>query len=143
MNTIILFSIYILFIIISGASEAVMDKIQFHYNKSIFLQFKKQLFWDPSMSWKNKYKNGDPKQGCKFIFSTTYFVFATDAWHLFKFLKNTFIFASIGIAMYAQTCALKDFDLSKILTILLFVILGRAFYGLSFNLCFDKILKSD
>tara|TARA_R110002153_G_scaffold266683_1_gene430199 strand:+ start:140 stop:301 length:162 start_codon:yes stop_codon:yes gene_type:complete len=53
------------------------------------------------------------------------------------------MFASIGMAMYAQTCALKDFDLSKILTILLFVILGRAFYGLSFNLCFDKILKSD
>lgn len=42
-------------------------------------------FWSQS-SWRNKYKNGDPKQGERFWGSTTVFVMFTDAWHLFTFL---------------------------------------------------------
>lgn len=143
MYTILFFIISIIFIIFSGISESIMDKIQFHFNKSIFRYFKNQLFWDPSISWKNKYKNGDPKQGSKFLGSTTYFVFVTDAWHFFKFLKNTSMFTSMGLSMYGVTFLSQEFDLSTILTILMFLLLGRAFYGVSFNLFFDKILKSD
>ena len=71
-----------------GISEAVMDTLQFHFFKSKFSNFKKQLFWDPTISWKNKYKNGDPKQGPKFSFSTTLLVGLTDGWHFFKLLRN-------------------------------------------------------
>jgi len=142
MITIILFIIFLLFIMISGASEAVMDKVQFHYEKSIFWNEEKykQNFWDPERSWVNKYKSGSTSEP-KFWGSTTYFVFTTDAWHLFKFFKNTFLFLSMGTSMYASTFMSQEFDLSNILLILLFVIIGRAFYGLSFNLMFDKILK--
>jgi hypothetical protein len=142
MITIILFVIFLLFIMISGASEAVMDKVQFHYEKSIFWNEEKykQNFWDPERSWVNKYKPGSTSEP-KFWGSTTYFVFTTDAWHLFKFFKNTFLFISMGTSMYASSFFSKEFDLSNILLILLFVIIGRAFYGLSFNLMFDKILK--
>tara|TARA_Y100000389_G_scaffold191318_1_gene217299 strand:+ start:14407 stop:14796 length:390 start_codon:yes stop_codon:yes gene_type:complete len=127
---------------ISGASEAVMDKVQFHYNKSIFCNDKeyKQNFWDPNKSWINKYKPGSTSEP-KFWGSTTFFVFTTDAWHLFKFFKNTSIFISMGTSMYASTFISQEFDLSNILFILLFVIIGRSFYGLSFNLFFDKFLK--
>lgn len=44
-------------------------------------------FWAQS-SWRNKYKNGDPKQGARFFGSTTVFVMFTDAWHLFTFLYD-------------------------------------------------------
>ena len=49
--------IYIGFLlfILSGMFEAVMDKLQFHYEQSIFKNFKNQLFWNPDVSWKNKY----------------------------------------------------------------------------------------
>lgn len=144
MITIILFVIFLLFIMISGASEAVMDKVQFHYEKSIFWNEEKykQNFWDPERSWVNKYKPGSVSEP-KFWGSTTYFVFTTDAWHLFKFFKNTFIFLSMGISMFASNFISQEFDFSNILFILLYILAGRAFYGLSFNLMFDKILKLD
>ena len=142
MVTILVLSVSVLFIIIAGASEAVMDKVQFHYNKSIFWNEEKykQNFWDPTRSWVNKYKQGSTYEP-KFWGSTTFFVFTTDAWHLFKFFKNTSIFISMGTSMYASTFISQEFDLSNILAILLFIIIGRSFYGLSFNLCFDKFLK--
>jgi hypothetical protein len=143
MYTILFFIISIIFIIFSGISESIMDKIQFHFSKSIFSKFKNQLFWDPSISWRNKYKNGDPKQGSKFWGSTTYFVFVTDAWHFFKFLKNTSMFISMGISMYGATFMGVEFDTSNTLIILMFLIIGRSFFGLSFNLFFDKILNLD
>lgn len=144
MTTILLLTISILLIFVAGASEAVMDKVQFHYKRSIFWNEDKykQLFWDPEISWKNKYKAGSTSEP-KFWGSTTYFVFTTDAWHLFKFFKNTSTFMAMGIAMYASTFIAQEFDLSNILFILLFVCIGRAFYGLSFTLFFDKILSLD
>ena len=39
-----------LLFLISGICEAVMDKIQFHYDSTIFKNFKNQLFWDPRIS---------------------------------------------------------------------------------------------
>tara|TARA_B100000900_G_C20548034_1_gene703456 strand:- start:137 stop:568 length:432 start_codon:yes stop_codon:yes gene_type:complete len=142
MFTTFLLLLSILFIVIAGASEAVMDKVQFHYSKSIFWDDEKykQNFWDPQRSWVNKYKPGSTSEP-KFWGSTTFFVFTTDAWHLFKFFKNTSTFISMGISMYASTFISQEFDLSNILAILLFIIIGRSFYGLSFNLFFDKFLK--
>ena len=37
-------------------------------------------------TWKNKWKNGDPKQGEKFFLSSTTLVWLTDFFHLVKFL---------------------------------------------------------
>jgi hypothetical protein len=73
--------------ILFGLFEAVMDKLQFHYKRSIFKNYQ-STWWDPKNSWKNKWKNGDKEQGERFLFSSTIFVFVTDAWHFFKFLRN-------------------------------------------------------
>lgn len=67
---------------LAGACNGVMDKLQFHYGKSIFPP--SSLFWCPRKSWRNKYKNGDPAQGPKFIGSTTIFVGFTDGWHMMQ-----------------------------------------------------------
>lgn len=69
----------------SGAFEGVMDHLQFHYDKP-------NQFWNPDISWTNKYKNHDPAQGK--TFAGKYFVAATDGWHLMKFGRNATIFAA-------------------------------------------------
>ncbi len=82
----ILLAVSILLLFASGVSKAIMDKVNFHFKHSIFNSLKfKQTFWNPKISWKNKWKNNDKSQGEKFLFSSTILVFTTDAWHLFQF----------------------------------------------------------
>jgi hypothetical protein len=116
-----------LFITFAAVSESIMDKIQFHYDKSIFKNSKyNQLFWNPIESWKNKWKEDLKTE--KFIGSSTLFVFTTDAWHLFKFFRNTSLF--IGLPLIAIG------DMNVILS----AVIARVIYGLTFTLCFDKLL---
>lgn len=72
-------------LILSGVSKAVMDKTNFHYHVSIFNSWN-PLFWNPELSWRNKYKKGLKGEGPKFFGSTTFLVWTTDAWHLFSFI---------------------------------------------------------
>ena len=116
-----------LLITFAAVSESIMDKIQFHYDKSIFKNSKyNQLFWNPIESWKNKWKEDLKTE--KFIGSSTLFVFTTDAWHLFKFFRNTSLF--IGLPLIAIG------DMNVILS----AVIGRVIYGLTFTLGFDKLL---
>lgn len=75
--------IAILFFALAGLCKGIMDTLWFHYGTSVFAD-KKALYWDPKISWRNKYKNGDSKQGARFPGSTTIFVGLTDGWHLFQ-----------------------------------------------------------
>jgi hypothetical protein len=120
---------FILFIL-AGMSEGVMDTLQFHYSNSIFYSLKNKLFWNPQISWQNKYKNGDPTDGAKFPLSTNLLVGLTDAWHLFKLLRNLFIFA--GVLFMAIPC-------NSIWILILWVIIARIVFGLIFTL-FYKLL---
>ena len=122
---------YIL-VIIAGISEAVMDKLQFHYPKSIFSNFKKQQFWNPLISWSNKYKNGDEKLGHSFPGSTTIFVGFTDAWHLFKLINHTCLF--IGLPLLA-------FQLNSFNQLIIVICIARILHGFTFDIFFDAILK--
>ena len=112
----------------SAVAESIMDKIQFHYDKSIFSQDNyKQTFWNPNLSWVNKWKDSSAKQE-KFLGSSTIFVFTTDAWHLFKFFRNTFLFIGLPLLSFGS------------MNIILAAILARIIYGLIFTFCFDKLL---
>ena len=122
----ILFIISLILVGFSAISEAVMDKINFHFDKSIFFDKKNKLFWNPNESWKNKWK--DDLKTEKFPGSSTIFVFTTDAWHLFKFFKNTSLF--IGLPLLY----LGGFNM------ILSIVISRIIYGLIFTLFFDKIL---
>ena len=72
-----------------------MDIINFKYRGSVFFKFKNQRFWDMQNSWRNKWKNGDVSQGEAFLFSSTAFVWTTDAWHLVQFFMIKFIFIAV------------------------------------------------
>lgn len=118
----------LLFVAASSVSEAIMDKIQFHYDKSIFSKDKyKQTFWDPTKSWVNKWKDSSAREE-RFLGSSTIFVFTTDAWHLFKFFRNTFLFIGLPLLSFGS------------MNIILAAILARVIYGLVFTICFDKLL---
>ena len=88
----------VLLSIISGFSKAICD-----LSEEGKLKFYKKTFWLKEFSWVNKYKNNDPKQGAKFLGSTTVFVALTDAWHLFNLVQyystvGAFIFVGYLIA---------------------------------------------
>jgi len=51
-------------------------------------------WWDASVSWRNKYAGGDPRNGERFWMSTTALVWATDAKHLFGTTHRATLFAS-------------------------------------------------
>tara|TARA_Y100000361_G_scaffold145150_1_gene153997 strand:- start:10 stop:384 length:375 start_codon:yes stop_codon:yes gene_type:complete len=121
-----------IFFFLAAFSEAVMDTLQFHYYRSIFSSLN-PIFWNPKLSWKNKYTLGNPGLGPKFVGSTTIFVFTTDGWHLFKFFRNLFLFLGIFFAcLYVSS--LRD---AVIMTVSTRVVFGVAFTG------FMKILLKD
>ena len=121
-----------LFFILAGLSEGIMDTLQFHYSSSIFYDCKNKSFWNPEISWQNKYKDGDPTEGPKFPFSTNLLVGFTDGWHLFKLLRTFFIFAGIFfIFMNCQTTFHCLID----------VIVSRILFGISFSLSYDYLFK--
>ena len=61
------------------------DKIPAGWNKQ---------FWDNRQSWRNKYRNGDPEQGPKYVGSTTFLAWTTDAKHLFGTAHRATLFGS-------------------------------------------------
>lgn len=72
----------------AGAFEGVMDGLQFHYDKP-------NQFWNPDISWQNKYRNRDVSQGM--TFRGKYLVFTTDGWHLMKFGRNVTFFTALAL----------------------------------------------
>jgi len=80
----------------AGLADGTRDVLSFRYDQSIFpkgpgrqLLGGGEIFWNPAISWKNKWKNGDPNQGERFPGSSTALVFLTDAWHLLQFIMLT------------------------------------------------------
>jgi len=116
-------------IFVAAVSKAIMDKVRFHYSTSIFKD-KNELFWNPSKSWKNKWKNGDSTQGEKFWLSSTVLVFTTDAWHLFQMIFLTAIF--LLPVCYIQVTPWKILD---------FILMKSMFTGV-FEIFFGYIFKS-
>lgn len=117
--------------IFAGLSEAVMDTLQFHFYKSPFAKYNHQ-YWNPQLSWRNKYKKGDSSLGPKFPGSTTIFVSLTDGWHSFKLLRNLFLF--VGLCLIAIPCLNINY-------IIIYFISARILYGISFQLLFKELGK--
>lgn len=87
----IILSIFL--IILSGICKAIVDTISHHYDESIFSKLN-PFYWNPDISWKNKYKNKESGKE-SFFLSKTLLVSLTDAWHLFGLLERIFIFLSV------------------------------------------------
>ncbi len=86
--------ITIVFLIVAAIFKSIFDTLQFHYENSVFSKTS-QKWWNPAISWKNKWKNDDPNQGERFFGSSTFLVCITDAWHFFQHLMIFCIVLSI------------------------------------------------
>lgn len=101
----------------AGFAEGVKDAISFHYPQfqSVHPNASPQ-FWDPTISWKNKYKYNDPTMGEKFKGSTGIFVFTTDGWHLTNMVNHlSLIGGSVIIPIHSKKkfiWYLKEFAIS-------------------------------
>lgn len=87
--------ISLILIFIAALFNAIMDVLDFKFSTSIFSLCKKSSWVNPAISWKNKWKNGDPAQGEKFFGSSTFLVFITDLWHFSKFVMLLLMMGSI------------------------------------------------
>lgn len=83
-----------------------MDTLKSTFECSIFNEIKNEKtrsWFNPTLSWKNKYKDGIPPQEA-FFGSTTFLVSFTDGWHLIQkiFLTAMFILIVIHQPIFNQ-----------------------------------------
>lgn len=97
------------FIALGGMFNSIMDILFTNYKGSIFALLDNPLFWNPDVSWKNKWAQPYPQPPEdkwyyfgfvppykeRFPYSSTIFVFLTDAWHLAKALMLLCIMISV------------------------------------------------
>jgi hypothetical protein len=76
-------ALLLLAVALSAIFNAAMDTLMFHFSQSIF-NGNRPEFWDPAISWRNKYKDYPRDKRERFWGSTTFFVWLTDGWHLMK-----------------------------------------------------------
>jgi hypothetical protein len=88
-------------LMLAALFNSVMDVLQFRYSESVFAkQTQHDSFLNPSISWRNKWANGDPAQGEAYPGSSTVFVLFTDGWHLAKFFMLTCFEVAILLLLY-------------------------------------------
>jgi len=122
----------ILLFMIAAASNAVMDTLVHHYTTSVFWN-KNATFWDPSISWKNKYVDSDPTKPQRSIP-----VAFTDAWHCFKSIMIVCLCATIALVGYIAHTA--TIELPWYCFVLMFCVSG-CLWNVVFSLFYDRILR--
>jgi hypothetical protein len=123
----------VILLILSSIGKAIMDSLQFHFDRSIFNSLSNQ-YWNPEVSWRNKYKDGDPTKGARFFGSTTFLVFITDGWHLSQFIfLNFFMLALVNYKYTSSYDSLIDF--------LLFSLIFKGVFEIFYSQVFYKKIK--
>lgn len=95
--------ISLVLVVLAAVCNAVMDVLQFHFRSSIFENYNRK-WWDPAISWKNKYEYWDNylrKRKKINIFNLLYInypIFLTDAWHFFK--SSMVVLLGLAIVFY-------------------------------------------
>jgi len=130
--------ISLILMILAGICKAIQDTLQFHFAKSVFPH--NSRFWNPSISWLNKYKEGptgivDTTKE-KFFGSTTVFVSFTDSWHLFGMLNHFLIVAAI--VLYSPITPIKIKVLSILVDFLIIKIAHQSVFHAFYTWIFVK-----
>jgi len=86
--------ISLIFLSLSAICNAIMDTVSFHYEKSIFYKLSNHKWWNPKISWNNKYNQDSTRK--KWLWGLINKpVQVTDAFHFFKMLMIMFIVIAI------------------------------------------------
>ena len=85
-------------VFVGGSAKGFNETLHFNY-KAFEIAFPgaNERWFDPQISWRNKYKDGDPDNGPKFFLSTSVFVMITDQYHLNNFLHRAALMSALVI----------------------------------------------
>lgn len=120
------------FVLLAGMANGVMDDLQFHYYDSIASNWNEQ-FWNPEISWRNKYASTEegalvrPLQS-KFFGSTSFLVFLTDGWHLFKFIFLLCLHMLIALLLVRQKWTWKTLVKTTLIWLAVYSLQTAGFY---------------
>lgn len=122
----------LIFIMLAAICNAIMDTITYHWYSSVFCGNVNRIWWDPEISWRNKYKQQEPYNGLRkwWIFDVP----CTDAWYTFK----SSMVVLIVLAIITFDCTIIRFWYEYIIMIIAYGLM----WNLTFNLFYNKLLKS-
>jgi hypothetical protein len=102
-------------VFIAGASKGFNETLTFHWD-AFHQKFPhaNPNWYNPELSWKNKYKDGNPAKGAKFPLSTTMLVATTDQYHLNNFINKTAWVSTIMIKMSEPRKSFKHYFLDML-----------------------------
>lgn len=122
------------FSLIAGSAWGFHEGTQHHWSK-----FQKKFpdanpnYWNPEISWKNKYRNGNPEEGEKFYGSSTVFVAITDAKHLLSFIHRGSLIGTGICLTIGEKKPLKHYLIGGVANAISF--------GIGFTFAYDWIYK--
>lgn len=113
----------IILITLAAIAKAVADTLTHHFETSIFTRYNRQFF-DPSISWLNKYVGRDVTKGInKKVFQPL-----TDGWHM---ANSIMISCFIGL----------PFVVSGNMHGMIGYVIAGGLFDLVFNLFYNKLLR--
>jgi len=126
----------LLFFALAAICNSMMDTLQFHWYKFRWNNNVNDKWWNPSISWKNKYIDNDPSKELKFKFPFGGLSNFLDAWHFFKMTSIFFmVFAILTFPFSNQITFFDSYFWSQTIWCCMF---GAAWI-FPFNLFFNKI----
>lgn len=97
-----------LFVLLACIMNAGMDSLRHNFYSS-FAKNWNHLFWNPAVSWLNKYNDWIPTNGRRKILFIVIPAAFTDGWHLLKMFMLGFLF--IAMSLNVTDSLLHDFYL--------------------------------
>lgn len=129
---------------LASICNALMDTLQFHWYKFRWKDSVNAQFWNPQISWKQKYIDGDPKKGRKqWCFGKLCIdkpVVFTDAWHFIKMLMIVFI--TISTATFPLLAKGRIFE-NVFWNTLSSIVLFGLIWNLIFSIFYDKVFVKE
>lgn len=122
-------------IIVSASALAALDIIYDRFHESIFKNLD-DSWWDPTFSWRNKYRRRSQYLGPKFFGSTTIFSFVTDAASMFKFIHlNSLFIGLLLICISSLSLGVEGITYEFVICILF----HKCVYLMLYNLVFKSL----
>jgi hypothetical protein len=87
-------------VFVGGSAKGFNETLQFNYRifEKTFPGANKQWF-DPKVSWRNKYEGGNPDNGPDFFLSTSVLVMFTDQYHLNNFINKAALMSALVVKL--------------------------------------------
>ena len=122
---------------LAGYAEGMNNALLFHYSafKRVHPEANDQ-FWNPGISWKNKYEDWDNgNQNPKFFQSTSTLVFTTDGFHLTNMVDHISLLAGASVTIPLGEKKPLKWYVKQIATSYL---CNRAGFYLSYNIIYKQ-----